>query len=110
MDHHEDLHKIPSISENVIEDIYHVKPYEGLWIVDHESEERIIHRFDDKVDAIVAASELASNSPEGKLVIHDSEGNVDKDETTKIAKSLQEKAGGARVFIPIAYHSRLSRH
>ncbi len=29
MDHHEQLHKIPSISENVIEDIYHVKPHEG---------------------------------------------------------------------------------
>ncbi|MDD3682188.1 MAG: DUF2188 domain-containing protein [Mesotoga sp.] len=110
MDHHEDLNKIPSISENVMEDIYHVKPHEGSWIVDHESEERIIHRFDDKVDAINAASELARNSPEGKLVIHDSEGNVDKDETIKIGKSLQERAGGARVFIPVAYHTRLSRH
>ncbi|HDP77711.1 MAG TPA: DUF2188 domain-containing protein [Mesotoga infera] len=110
MDHHEELRKIPSISENIVEDIYHVKPHEGSWIVDHESEERIIHRFDDKVDAISAASELASNSPEGKLVIHNFEGNVDKDETEKIGKSLQEKSGGARVFIPVAFHTRLSRH
>ncbi|PZC52526.1 MULTISPECIES: DUF2188 domain-containing protein [unclassified Mesotoga] len=110
MEHHEELHKIPSISENVIEDIYHVKPHEGSRIVDHESEERIIHRFDDKVDAITAASELASSSPEGKLVIHDSEGNVDKDETITVGKSLREKTGGARVFVPVAYHTRLTRH
>ncbi|MGC9321635.1 MAG: DUF2188 domain-containing protein [Kosmotogaceae bacterium] len=110
MEHHEELHKIPSISENVIEDIYHVKPHEGSWIVDHEIEERIIHRFDDKVDAIAAASELASSSPEGKLVIHDSEGNVDKDETITVGKSLREKTGGARVFVPVAYHTRLTRH
>lgn len=110
MEHHEELHKIPSISENVIEDIYHVKPHEGSWIVDHESEERIIHRFDDKVDAITAPSELASSSPEKKLVIHDSEGNVDKDETITVGKSLREKTGGARVFVPVAYHTRLTRH
>ncbi|MBN2252121.1 MAG: DUF2188 domain-containing protein [Kosmotogaceae bacterium] len=110
MDHYEELHKIPKIDENAIEDIYHVKPHEGSWIVDHESEERIIHRFDDKVDAVAAASELASSSPEGKLVIHNSEGDVDKDETIEIGKSLQEKFGGKRVFIPVAFHTRLSRH
>ncbi len=110
MDYDEELHKIPSISEKVIEDIYHVKLHEGSWIVDHESEERIIDRFDDKVDAIAAASELASSGPERKLVIHDSEGNVDKDETIRVGKSLQEKTGGTRVFIPVAYHTRLSRH
>ncbi len=26
MDHHEELRKIPSISEEIIEDIYHVRP------------------------------------------------------------------------------------
>ncbi|HAY98138.1 MAG TPA: hypothetical protein DCY45_01310 [Mesotoga sp.] len=53
-------------------------------MVDHESEERIINRFDEKVDTITAASELAGSSPEGKLVIHDSKGNVDRDETVRI--------------------------
>ncbi len=84
MDHHEELRKIPSISEEIIENIYHVRPHEGSWIVDHESEERIIHRFDEKDDTIIAASELAGSSPEGKLVIHDSKGNVDRDETVRI--------------------------
>jgi len=42
-----------------------------------------------------------SSSPEGKLVIHDSEGNVDKDETITVGKSLREKTGGVRVFIPV---------
>ncbi|WP_367361957.1 DUF2188 domain-containing protein [Mesotoga sp.] len=110
MDHHEELRKIPSISEEIIENIYHVRPHEGSWIVDHESEERIIHRFDEKDGTITAASELAGSSPEGKLVIHDSKGNVDRDETVRIGKSLQEKSGGTRVFIPVAVHTRLSRH
>ncbi|WP_414674265.1 hypothetical protein [Mesotoga sp. UBA5557] len=69
-----------------------------------------MHRFDEKVDTITAASELAGSSPEGKLVIHDSKGNVDRDETVRIGKSLQEKSGGTRVFIPVAVHTRLSRH
>lgn len=110
IDHHEEPRKIPSISEEITEDIYHVRPHEGSWIVDHESEERIIHRFDEKVDTITAASELAGSSPEGKLVIHDSKGNVDRDEIVRIGKSLQEKSGGTRVFIPVAVHTRLSGH
>lgn len=110
IDHHEEPRKIPSISEEIIEDIYHVRPHEGSWIVDHEGEERIIHRFDEKVDAITATSELAGSSPEGKLVIHDSKGNVDRDETIRVGKSLQEKSGGTRVFFPVAVNTRLSRH
>ncbi|WP_414674589.1 hypothetical protein [Mesotoga sp. UBA5847] len=43
-----------------------------------------MNRFDEKVDTITAASELAGSSPEGKLVIHDSKGNVDRDETVRI--------------------------
>lgn len=110
MDFGDELREVPEIRESVIEDIYHVKPQEGKWIVDHESEDRIIHVFDEKVDAVKAASEMAGNSPDGRLVIHDSNGNVDSDETLRIGMSLQERFGGTRVFIPVALHNRLSRH
>ncbi|WP_333640000.1 DUF2188 domain-containing protein [Mesotoga prima] len=46
-----------------IEDISHVKPHEDKWLVDHESEEKMIHVFEEKVDAVKAASEMARNSP-----------------------------------------------
>ncbi|MCP5456664.1 DUF2188 domain-containing protein [Mesotoga prima] len=46
-----------------MEDISHVKPHEDKWVVDHESEEKMIHVFEEKVDAVKAASEMARNSP-----------------------------------------------
>lgn len=104
-----DLEQMPKIAEDVIEDIYHVKPHEGEWIVDHESEDRILYRFDNKGDAVEKAVELARSKANGKLVIHDSEGNVDKDETLNRTDALARELGETRVYVPVAWNIGLGR-
>lgn len=61
----------------------HVIARDGHWVVFKEGAERVLHEFDDKKRAVLTAREILKSGKIEALVLHNSDGTVEKVQLAK---------------------------